>query len=246
MDAWQPRQLVTASAWSSHPPATTYFQSLVLQNALAFKSIFVPKSISIAAPAGTSSGTTQTFRHGYTHYVSLFSRKNLGNSSLSLTYMTHGSLVVTFSFTHNSTSMGGTMWYNTDSAGGTSSTNTTSNATANLAAYFNNARIAKIPFPATTLSAGKYWVAQAHSSSGANTAGTATTCALYSNLHIAPQVVANMGLFASTNTTNSSVGFGWPTPQGVASAITSNADMNMSVISNGTVNDWYIQFVNFP
>ena len=242
-----PRQHpVTGSGFSSHAPATTYFMPFTLADPIAFKWVVVPKTISVAFPAGTSSGVAQSFRHGYTNYVSLFQRRDYANSSLSLTYVTHGSLVATASLTHTSTSMGYTLFYNTDTTGGTSSTNTTSNATANIAAYFNGNRIAVIPFPATTLTEGEYWLAFAHSSTTAATSNTATTIILYSNLHFTGQAVGNFARFASTNATSSSIGLNWPTPEGVASAITSNADMNMSVISNNTINDWYCQLVNFP
>ena len=244
MKVYEPDLYQSGTAWSSHPPASTYFMYFSLQNAVAFNKAWVPKSVSIAMPAGTSSNTQQTWRHGYTHYFSLFSRKNYGASSDSLTYMTHGSLVVTYSFFHTQTSMSALMWYNTDTAGGTSSTNSTSNATANLAAYFNGPRMAQIPFPATTLEPGEYWIAQAHSTSQAATSGTATTVAFYSNLHQVPNAGANFARFASTNATSSSLNQYGPASRGVMSAITSNADMAGSAMSGSVVNNWYCVLAN--
>jgi hypothetical protein len=244
LHAYEPRPWATSTAYSSHPPATTYWQPVQMDENVAFRWVNVVKSISAAFPAGTSSGVAQSFRHGYTHGISLFSRKNTGASSLSLSYITHGSLVMTVSMTHTSTSMGYTVFFNTDSTGGTTSRNTTSNATANIAAYFNGARLARIPFPATTLSAGEYWIAQGHTSSAASTGGTATTVALYSNLHHVPILVmpAHLG---STNATSASLGYLWPTPAGVASVQTTNADMAMSVISANTLNYWYVNLFDF-
>jgi hypothetical protein len=246
---FQPRSFITGSAYSSHDSRTTYWQPMFFDDALGIKAAFVQKSISMAFPAGTSSNTTQEFRHFYTHAVSLFKRKDYANSSLSLTYLTHGSFVATLRFTHNSTSMCFTLSYNTDSAGGTSTYQTTSNATANLAAFFNGPRMIRVPMPATTLTGGEYWIAQAHSSNSSATSGTATVMISYSNLHLVDQLGVRAAMFATSNQTNAtseSLGPYWPVPRGVANAHTSNADMNMSAISHNTLNDWWINFVNFP
>lgn len=242
---YEPTPYSSGTAWSSHNPASTYFQYMSLPEPLNFNFAYVPKSVSFAVPAGTSSNTTQTFRHGYTHYFSLFSRKNTGASSNSLTYMTHGSLVVTHSFVHSSTSMRVSMSYNTNSTGGTTDQTVSSNATANIAAYFSGGRMMKIPFPATTLQAGEYWIAQAHSTSQAATSATNTTCMLYSNLHQVPTAAPNLAWFGVTNATSSSLNAFAVASRGVVSALTSNADFNGSVISGSAANNWYCVLAQF-
>jgi hypothetical protein len=239
MSIFEPTPYLTGTAWSSHP-ASTYFQYFSIQEDLAFNNVWAPKSVSIGFPTGTSSATTQTVRHGYTHYFSLFSRKNYGNSYDSLSYMTHGSFVATVLITHSNTSIGMTVSFATDTTGGTLAANFSSGATANIAAVFNGPRMIKIPFPATTLTAGEYWIAQAHASSGAGTTATATTAALYSNLHQQPAAAANFAWFGTGSTVAGSSLNPWgPASRGVAGAITSNADMAGSRISGSVVNNWY-------
>jgi hypothetical protein len=239
---FEPRKWDTSSAWSSHGPASTFFQYFSLAEPMALKWLVVPKSVSIGIPAGTSSNTTQTFQDGYTHYASIFQRKNTGNSSDSLTLVTYGSLVNTFRFAHSSTSMYLYNSWNTDSTGGTSAQNASSNATANLVSVYSGNRMVSIPMPATTLQPGEYWLAQAHSSSQTATSATATTLGRFSNLHIVPMNAINMAPWGASAATNSSVNPFWPNYRGIATAVTTNADMNASVISGSQMSDWYCIF----
>ena len=240
----EPWRIDTASGFSSFQPASTWFAPFILQEPLAFKWVDVGKSFSVAFPAGTSSATTQTFLHGYTHYVSLFKRVDYGANSESLTYMTHGSFVATLSMTHNQTSIGMSQFWNTDTAGGTSSTNSTSNST-NLASYFSGVRHVRIPFPATTLTEGEYWLAQAHTSSRASTAGTATTIWSVSAFDLAVAPSPALGVFGKSTGTTAFVGADYPAFRGNASAITSNANMPASVISVTGGVFWYVNLCNF-
>jgi hypothetical protein len=243
---WEPMGLVTGSAFSSHPPATSYFMPMPTAEAIAFRNLYGVKSISIGVPAGSSSNTQQTFVVNYKHEFKIFKRKDNAGSSLSLTHVMSGSLGITYSFVHTSTSMVASLIYQTNSAGGTTSQSTTSNATAGLAAFFNGARIFQVPCAPTTLSAGEYWVMQGHSSTNASTAGTASLLFNVSNLHIAPQFAGGgLQFLGSTNATSAHVGYLFPNIQGVANAITTNADMNYTAISNGTVNHWYCNLGNF-
>jgi len=212
---------------------------------VAFRWLNVVKSVSVGVPAGSSSNTQQTFLFNYKHEARIFRRSDMGASSLSLSHYTSGSIGVTYSFVHTSTSMVASLIYVTNSTGGTTSQSTTSNATANLVAFFNGARIFRIPFGPTTLSDGEWFLAQGHSSTNASTAGTASALWNVSNLHVAPQHLSGIQFLGSTNATSAHVGYRWPMIQGVANAITTNAAMNYTAISNGTVNNWYAGFYNF-
>jgi hypothetical protein len=239
--------ILTGTAYSSHPPATTYVQPMNLMEPIAFQKANVVKSISVGVPAGSSSNTQQTFLFNYKHEVRIYRRSDYGANSLSLSHLLSGSMGITFSFVHTSTSMVASMLYVTNSNGGTTSQSTTSNATANLVAFFNGPRLVQIPFQATTLTDGEYFIFQGHSSTNASTAGTASVLYNVSNLHIAPQLFGASGLqfLGSTNATSAHIGPQWPEFHGAANAITTNAAMNYTAISNGTQNDWYINFANF-
>lgn len=239
----EPTPWGTGSAFSSHPPSTTYWMPLNLQAPLAVKAVFAPATVSVGIPAGTSSGVAQTFRVGYTRAVSIYKRKDYANSSGSLTLVTYGSHVATYLLTHTSTSQGMTLSWNTDSTGGTSATNTSS-AASNWASWFSGPRLLRIPFPATTLTAGEYWLAQAHSTSAASTGATASTAALFSVLHQVPQLPPAMGRLGGSTQTFASYNARHPLYIGVANAHTSNADMNASAISHGTINNWYVVLAN--
>jgi hypothetical protein len=238
----EPRPWNTSSAWSSHGPGSTFFQYFSIEEPLALKWLVVPKSVSIGVPAGTSSNTTQRFRDGYTHYASIFSRKNTGASSGSLSLLTYGSFVNTFIFSHSSTSMYMEATWNTDSAGGVSNQVRSSNATANLVSEYSGNRMISIPMPVTTLQPGEYWLAQAHSSSQAATQATQTTAGRFSNLHLVPMNAPNMAPWGSAAGTSSSIQPFWPNFRGIATAVTTNADMNASVISGSQISDWYCVF----
>jgi hypothetical protein len=136
----------------------------------------------------------------------------------------------------------------TDTGGGTVQVGTTSNATANLVAAVNGPRIVRMPFVATTLAPGEYYIAQAVSTSGASTSGTTLSNAyLISQLYASP-ISAGLSGFkhhSLTTATNAAVGSRYPIIHGVANAHTSNADMNSTQISNGTVSYLLVNLVNF-
>jgi hypothetical protein len=247
LSAYQPYYPWTGSALSSHNPATTFWMSMSVPENLAVSRAWVHKSISMNMPAGTSSNIQQTFAYYYTHNVSLFKRKDYGASSRSMTYITHGSLIFSLRLYHTSTSMVWSLHYNTDSAGGTTSYSTTSNATANLVGYFTGNRIMPIPMPATTLTPGEYFLAQAHQSAAASTGNTATLLISVSNLHHVAQLMPAAAFFANgtqTNATSEHIGGFYPSAMGVANAHTSNADMDMSAVSHRTLQHWWINFIN--
>ena len=238
----EPRPWNTSSAWSSHGPGSTFFQYFSIEEPLALKWLMVPKSVSIGIPAGTSSNTTQRFQDGYTHYASIFVRHDTGANSGSLSMLTYGSFVNTFNFSHSSTSMYMEATWNTNSTGGVSNQVRSSNATANLVSEYSGNRMIAIPMPLTTLQPGEYWLAQAHSSSRAATSATNTTVGRFSNLHLVPMNAINMAPWGAGSATNSSIQPFWPNFRGIATAVTTNADMNASVISGSQMSDWYCIF----
>jgi hypothetical protein len=141
--------------------------------------------------------------------------------------------------------MHATMFFITDTAGGTSTTNITSNATANLVAFFSGVRLMQMPVTATTLPAGEYFIMQGHSSTNASTAATASNLLAISNLHQVWNNQSGIQFFGSTNATSSYVGFRHPSFGGVVSATTTNAAMDGTAVSANLVNDWYLNFADF-
>jgi len=95
----------------------------------------------------------------------------------------------------------------------------------------------KIPL-VTIFTPGEYFVGQQHSSTTA-TVGSNFTLLSVSNFHIVPQIVT----FATITSSGSLAGSS-PDGQGigVASAVTTNNTMALSVISAGTQNWWYMNF----
>jgi hypothetical protein len=235
---YDPIGYITGSAYSSHPPATTYFMPFQLDAPQAFSYLNVVKSFGVGVPAGTSSNVSQTFRLSYRHAFTIFSRQNYGAQSSNLTTVASGSWGASISFQHSSSnSQSLDLRWVTDSTGGTAQTATNS-AGNGWSARVQGPRLVRIPF-VTTLTAGEYWIAHGHSTTAASTGNTATTAMLVSNFHVAPQLLNSNLMMMGAGTTSSSVGHLWPAAQGVASAVTTNNSMALSVISNLTVNHWY-------
>jgi hypothetical protein len=238
LSRWDPCSYVTGSAYSSHAPASFFFQHLENDEPRAISYLNVVKSFGVGVPAGTSSNVSQTFRLSYSHGFTIFSRQNYGAQSTNLTTCCTGSWGASISFQHSSSnSQSLDIRWQTDSTGGTSNFGTNS-AGNGWSARVLGPRLVRIPF-VTTLPAGEYWIAHAHSTTAASTGNTATTIMQVSNFHIVPQLLNSNLMLMGIGTTSSSVGHLWPAAQGVASAITTNNSMAMSVISNLTVQNWY-------
>jgi hypothetical protein len=248
LSLFEPIPICTGTAWGTVDSRTTYWQPLMLDAPLAFKWVDCVMSASAACPAGSSSNTNQTFQVGYTHNLSIFKRRDHAASSGSLTYVTHGGFYMTYRMEQRTGNMSATMSFVTDTNGGTIQVGTTSGATANLVAAVNGPRVYRMPFVATTLDPGEYYIAQARSTSGASTSGTTlSNCYLISNLFYSPisYGLAGFRYHSLTVATTAHLGGRYPILQGVANAHTSNADMNESAISNGTVSHWLVNFANF-
>jgi hypothetical protein len=92
----------------------------------------------------------------------------------------------------------------------------------------------------TTLTPGEYFIGQQQSSTTA-TVGSNFTLLSVSNFHIVEQSIT-----LATITSSGSLAASAPEGQGigVASAVTTNNTMALSVVSAGTQNWWYMNFSN--
>lgn len=235
---------VTGTTYSSHNPASYWFNRINLVDPIAFQHINVVKSLDVSVPAATSVASSGSDKYSYTHGITIFSRQNYGASSTNLTMVATASIGFTASISYNTGSVSaGSSWV-TDTTGGTTSFSTTSNAT-NWSSYFTGPKLFPIPC-VTTLGDGEYFLAHAHSST-ASTNNSAVTLMSVSNLHLgmggsAGTGVNTLGVLGSSGIVASLAPNG--AGQGIASAITTNNTMPMSVISAATQQFWYCNFSN--
>jgi hypothetical protein len=231
-----PFPYVTGSAYSSHPPATTYFHPLILQEPLFIGDINVVKSLNAVVPTATSAASAGSEVFSYAHLVTFFVRQDYAANSTNLTSYASCSFGLTASLSYTSVSQTAGLAWNTDATGGTSLFSTTSGA-GNWSSYFTGAKAIAIPAN-IYLTQGEYFVAHAHSSTTA-TSNSNITLLSVSNLHVAPQVntVGALG-FSVSNASMGPYGFSG----GVASAVTTNATMPGSVVSQSVVNLWLHNF----
>lgn len=235
---YEPFPILTGTAFSSHAPASFWFNKFTLFDPVAVSNINVVKSFNAAVPTDTlASSGINAFT--YSHGITLFSRQNYGTGLTNLTAITAASGGLTASLSYTSISQSAYMSWVTNSTGGISTFSTTS-SNAGWSNYFTGPMLFPIPF-VTTLVDGEYFIAHAHSSTTGTTGNSNFTLLSVSNLHIAPQVV-NVGVLGSSNTQASLNPFG--AGVGIASAITTNNTMAMSVITGATRNDWYLAMSN--
>jgi|SRR6267154_494850 len=223
--------LTTATAFSSHAPATFFFHPVLLAAPVQIANINFFKSLSVSAPQATSAASTGSEGYSYSHGFTLFTRQDSSANSTNLSQINTASVGLSVTVGYSSTSQVMGMSWVTDTTGGISSLSTTSNA-ANWSNSLSGLFRVAIPFQAV-LSAGEYFFAHAHSSTAA-TSNSAVTLLSISNLHVAPQLTTFINLGGSASVTSAQIGIGL----GVASALTTNASMAGSVISGGTVNFW--------
>ena len=242
LSAWEPFPIVTGTAYSSHAPASWWFNRMVLPAPLVVSNINVVKSFSLALGSATSVASSNSSKaaFAYTHGVTLFTRQNYGTGLTNLTSYATCSWGITFTLGYTSTSI--VLGYSqvTDTTGGTTSYSTSSNAT-NLLSFFSGPKVVQIPF-VNTLAPGEYFLCHAHSST-MTTSNSAFTLASVSNLHIAPQVVNSQpGVLGASGTL--AYNNPWGIGAGVASALTTNNTMPGTVISGQTQNNWYLALSN--
>lgn len=238
LSAWDPYPILTGTAVSSHAPASFWFSRLQVNWPVAVSYANVFKSISVSAPGMSSQNSSATNKFSYSQGLTLFTRQDFAGNSTNMSQWTTASFGMTGTLSQSSSSASIALSWVTNSTGGTTSFSTTS-ASNNWTNFFTGLQMFRIPL-VTTLTPGEYFVGQQQSSTTA-TVGSNFTLLSVSNLHVAPQVNS----FA-TITSSGSLSFSSPEGQGigVASAVTTNNTMALSVISAGTQNWWYMNFSN--
>jgi lipopolysaccharide export system protein LptA len=233
--------ILTGTAVSSHAPASWWFNPFYLTAPLSFSNIWVIKSMSLSNFTASSVASSGVQSIAYKHGVTIFTRQDWGANSTNISYLTTGSFGL--SLRRSATSVSQSLWASwvTNTAGGISEFSTTSNASNLLLFFMSNRRFA-IPM-VTSLSAGEYFIAHQHSTT-TGTTNSNITLASFSNFHIAPQLATfkQPGISVAGQNASSAMpaGIGF----GVASAVTTNNTMAASVISAGTQQYWYANFVN--
>jgi hypothetical protein len=238
LSVWDPYPILSGSAVSSHAPASFWFSRMVLDWDVAVSYANVLKSINVSAPGASSQNSSLTNKFSYSHGLSLFTRQDFAGNSSNMSQWTTASFGMTGTLSQSSSSASIALSWVTNSTGGTTSFSTTS--ASNLwTNFFTGMQMFRIPL-VTTLTPGEYFIGQAHSSTTA-TVGSNFTLLSVSNFHVAPQAVS----FA-TITSSGSLGASSPEGLGigVASAVTTNNTMAISVVSAGTQNWWYMNFSN--
>jgi hypothetical protein len=238
LSAWDPYPIISGTAVSSHAPASFWFSRMILDWDVAVSYANILKSLNVSAPGMSSQNSSLTNKFSYSHGLTFFTRQDFAGNSSNMSQWTTASFGMTGSLSQSSSSASVALSWVTNSTGGTTSFSTTSGS--NLwTNFFTGMQMFRIPL-VTTLTPGEYFIGQAHSSTTA-TVGSNFTLLSVSNLHVAPQP----NTFA-TITSSGSLGASSPDGQGlgVASAVTTNNTMAMSVVSANTQNWWYMNFSN--
>jgi hypothetical protein len=237
----EPFPIVTGTAYSSHAPASWWFNRVLLDNPLAISNIYVVKSLNAVVPTDTIVGSSGTNKHSYSHGITIFSRQNYGAQSSNLTTVTTASMGYTASLSYTGTAQSAAFSWVTNTTGGTTSFSTTS-SDGGWSVYFTGPKQFAIPC-VMTLQQGEYFFAHAHSTTTGTAGNSNFTLMSFSNLHIAPAVInSQLGILGSSQTFASLNP--WGMGGGIASAVTTNASMAGSVISGQTQNNWYVGLSN--
>lgn len=218
--------VISNTAFTSHQPASWWVNPVILEADVAFSAINVWHSFNASVPAATSVASTGTERYSYSQGVTVLSRNGFGASSTQLSYFTTASFGLTAGLSYSSTSQSFVMSWVTNSTGGTSSFNTTSSS-GNWSSFITGPKLIQIPFN-TTLTQGEYFFAFNHSSTSGTTNSNVTLLSI-SNLHFTAQSLTYgiLGFSQASFSSNALEGLGY----GVASAMTTNNSMAMTVIS---------------
>jgi len=238
LSAWEPVPIITGTGTSSHAPASFWFSKIILDWDVAVSYANVLKSLNVSAPGMSSQNSSATNKFSYSHGLTLFTRQDFVANSSNMSQWTTASFGMTGTLSQSSSSASVALSWVTNSTGGTTSFSTTSGS--NLwTNFFTGLQMFRIPL-VTTLTPGEYFIGQQHSSTTA-TVGSNFTLMSVSNFHIVPQSITLATITSSGSLVGSS-----PEGQGigVASAVTTNNTMALSVISAGTQNWWYMNFSN--
>jgi hypothetical protein len=229
---------ITGTAFSSHAPASWWFQPVNALAPIVVNNVWVFKSFNAVVPQATSANSSGSEGYTYAHGISVFQRQDNGANStnLSLVKTGLGQLTATMSYSSGSQSFG--MSWLTDTTGGAATFSTTSGA-GNWSSYATGIKAFQVPIGAA-LAPGEYFIAHQHSSTTA-TSNSNVTLLSVSNLHVAP-LVNTYGLLGNSSASIASVAGPVGLGNGVASAVTTNATMAASVVSASVVNNWVMNF----
>jgi hypothetical protein len=240
LPVFEPFPLFSGSANTSNQPASWWFNRVVVPGPVTVSNLVFVNSVNVGPPTATSqAGSSGNLAYSYSMGVTVFKRVDFAANSSRLTTVTTASLGMTMSVSFTGTSQQFSLSYVTDTTGGTTSTNTTSNA-ANWSSYLTGNKFLSVPL-VTSFSVGEYFFAHAHSSTTGSTGNQNTTILSFSRFYIQPQI-ATVGLLTSQGSLGALqvLGFG----EGVASAVTTNNTMAISVISQATRNWIYFNMSN--
>lgn len=238
LSAWDPYPIITGTGSSSHAPASAWFSKMNLDCPVAVSFANVFKSLNVSAPGMSSQNSSLTNKFSYSHGLTIFTRQDFAGNSTNMSQWTTASFGMTGSLSQSSSSASVALSWVTNSTGGTTSFSTTS--ASNLwTNFFTGQQMFRIPL-VTTLTPGEYFLGQQHSSTTA-TVGSNFTLLSVSNIHVVPQ-----SMTIATITSSGSLGASSPDGLGIgiASAVTTNNTMAISVISAATQNWWYMNFSN--
>lgn len=233
--AYDPYSWATSSSFSSHQPASVWYNRFALPNAVAMSNANVLKTVSVNIPAGTSTNSSGQLRYSYSHGMTLFSRQDYSNNSTNLTSVATASFGITGSMSWTSGSQTIHVSFVTDTTGGTSVFSTTSSNAA-WSSFLSGSRMFEVPI-VTTLQPGEYVVAHRHSST-TGTTGSNVTLLSFANGHVGAAIPggSTMGGFGGTS---AAMGFG------VGTGVTHTTTVGSTCASlNASANVWYMNFSN--
>lgn len=228
LSAFQPFSLISGSVNSSHAPASWWFNKVSIPAPVTVSNIFFLNSVSANSPGGAGVTLSERYSMGLT----IFKRVDFAANSTNLTTVTTASFALSASFSPVNNSWGLTVVTNT--TGGTST-----QAINSAAPPFTGNKFFAMPL-VTSLSEGEYFFAHAHSTTTGTTASNTTLLSI-SRFYIAPQLVTMGSLGSAGSRAMSGV---WEMGEGVASAVTTNNTMAMSVISQATRHWIYFHMAN--
>lgn len=203
---------------------------LHMDNAISISQVMMLKSMSLLTLSSSNSSGRQSMSYALSMYI--FRRSDFGANSASLTYHTSASGGLSVSRSHTSNQNSISIAWVTNSTGGTSSFSTTGTGSAWVTGL-TGPRFFMVPL-VTSLSQGEWFLARRHSSTTGG-AGYGSSSNPLSISAFAFTLQSGLGMVMPIGSSNSNlsnpfhaIGFG------SATAITTNAAMNATVISAGS------------
>ena len=229
---WEPYILLTATSVSSFANASFIFNTFNLLNNVAMIEVNLVKSFNMGLASRTSVNSAGSNGWSITQGITLFKRSGYdatGSSVLSMITTASGGM--SFSHTYSSiTNQALKVSYVTNSTGGTTSWSTQSASNA-FTSYWTGLKYFPVPL-VTTLTPGEYWIAYGKTTGSNALNSTITNQMLMSDLQINNPIIT-LGSIGFAGTTDAQMNGYGPAKygHGYASAITTNAAMNLTNIS---------------